>query len=1078
MSDKVNIKLLKELFVSQPLPIILGGNESTHGGLKEKRSLTADEEVVVDAICDTIAVDRSIIYHDTNIFEIGIDSLGAINLSVRLRNAGLSASVGLIMTNAVVQQLARLPCNSTTASEQGPSSGVQKRFSKLEFEFFDSHSPKIAKSSVSCVRPCLPLQEGLVARSMNSDSAIYVNHVVLKMNPAVDPVRLQNAWQKTSEQTEILRTVFVPLPSEIVQVVLEPNRRVDWTERQYNGLEEAMADFQIRQDAISQDITDNITPTPPLRICHAVTMGSRQPLALFISIHHSLYDGASFGMLLQDFVTQYGQDKPLPRRDRTGASHSVIVNQQSLRNLQEARLNFPTPRYCHPPSRSSKDARLAYNQHYPRSCRQFLLWYWLMQWAHLMLLTAWYFLEGRFPLAGADSVLLPCIATIPGRLNTEHLSTVEDVIRQVHKATAESLEYQHTSLRYIQRWVKSDGPIFDCLFSFIKATEDPGHDLWEEMESTMPSDYPLALEVEADAKNDCVRTTCGFAPAFGQPEYARDFVAKMNLIVSTIVSNESISLDSFSLSRSVLTTTKSTVKDWDDHPWSSLEFEICDMLKCFCGLEGLQISRNSSFLSLGLDSVTAIRFSSQLRDAGIPVSSADVMRFPCVGALAQSVVDKAAADVQSPPQSNCDDDSQLDEFASQVERLSPNDTIGPIFKCSPLQTAMISQTIASNGVVYVHPHIMRLAESTSVERVKEAYRLTTEANDILRTSFHSAPQMDSTWIGVVHSDVPPAWQEIAVPTGSDIAQAAMRCIQLGTGSAFCTPPIRPVIVNEPGGRLLVIVMHHSLYDGVSLPFIFDDLASAYRGVSLPDRPPFANAVRPLSQHQSEACQFWTKLFDGYHVIPLSQSLHHQPTAGMFYSESDIELSMPDISERCKEMEVTVQSVAILAYAKVLAKSTGRRDVAFGQVLAGRSSLGSEAERVVGPLFNTVAKRVTLEPELISNRNMVQQIQSFTVEAQSYEHAPLHEVQKSLRQNGVLCSATLVDTLFVFEKNVQTEEHDLAYHEIWKPYVADGYIRESEYKLNLQVEQTDKVVTVRASCYLAWVSSAATKKAIS
>ncbi|KAJ4235528.1 hypothetical protein NW757_013439 [Fusarium falciforme] len=95
--------------------------------------------------------------------------------------------------------------------------------------------------------------------------------------------------------------------------------------------------------------------------------------------------------------------------------------------------------------------------------------------------------------------------------------------------------------------------------------------------------------------------------------------------------------------------------------------------------------------------------------------------------------------------------------------------------------------------------------------------------------------------------------------------------------------------------------------------------------------------------------------------------------------------------------------------------------------------------------------------------MVQQIQAFTGQSQSYEHAPLHEVQKSLRQNGVLSAATLVDTLFVFQKNVQTLENDPANDDIWTPYVTDDYVPESEYKLNLEVEQTDKVITVRASC---------------
>ncbi|UPK95557.1 hypothetical protein LCI18_006492 [Fusarium solani-melongenae] len=1056
MSDKVNIKLLQEIFASQPLPDILRGNENTHGDLKGSRSLTADEDIIADAICDTIAVDRSIIHHHTNIFEVGIDSLSAINLSVRLRNAGLSAPVTLVMSNPVVEQLAHLPWDSNQASEQDSLSEVQKRFSKLESEFFESLPSEIHESSVACVRPCLPLQEGLVARSMNSDSPLYVNHVVLKMNPSADPALLQTAWQNTSDQTEILRTVFVPLPSEIVQVILEPNCRADWAERQYDGLEEAMAEFQILQDAISQDIISNIASIPPLRILHAVTTGSKKPLALFISIHHSLYDGASLGMLLQDFAAQYLADVSPPNRGSPDAFIRHVCSQsmekskshwrQALSHCRPTIFEKPaidSAQLSHSTTLSSSLSELegyaARLQSTVSSLMQAVFALALADAVGTSDVTYGLVLSGRvLPIVGADSVLLPCIATIPGRLDTEHLSTVEDVIHHIHKATAESLEYQHTPLRYIQRWVKSEGPIFDCLFSFIKSAEDQGHDLWEEAQSNMPSEYPLAVEVEADAKSNCVRITCGFTPAFGHPDYAQDFVAKINLIVSTIVPNESISLDSFNLSRSAPAATRSTVKDWDDHPWSRLELEISGMIKRFCGLEGLQISRNSSFLSLGLDSMTAIRFSSQLRDAGIPVSSAEVMCFPCVGALAHRVAEAAVADVPSPPLSYCDDDPQLDVFASRVERLCPNDTIKAIFKCSPLQTTMITQAIESNGVVYVHPHIVRLAESTSVDRLKEAYLLTIEANDILRTSFHTVPEMDCSWIGVVHSDVPLVWQEITVPSESDIAEL-------------------------PEGRLLVIIMHHALYDGVSLPFIFNDLASAYHGVSLPDRSPFANAVRHLSQDQSKACQFWTKLFDDYQVTPLPQFPQRQPSSGMFYSDTDIELGMMDISESCKEMEVTVQSVAILAYAKVLAKLTRRRDVAFGQVLAGRSSLGSEAECVLGPLFNTVAKRVTLEPKLISNRNMVQRIQAFTGQSQSYEHAPLHEVQKSLRQNGVLSAATLVDTLFVFQKNVQTLENGSASDDIWTPYVTDDYIPESEYKLNLEVEQTDKAVTVRASC---------------
>jgi ferricrocin synthase len=1081
MSDKVNSNLLQELFASMPLPQVLGGNETMHNGLHQGRELTTDEEVVIDAICDTIAIERSTIYPHTNIFEIGIDSLSAINLSVRLRNVGLSASVALVMGNPIVEQLARLPRDSSPASEADSSSKVQTRFSKLEAELFESRPSNIHRSSVASVRPCLPLQEGLVARSMNSNSDLYVNHIVLKMNSSVDPARLQAAWQDTIKETEILRTVFVPLPSEIVQVILEPSHCGDWTERQYDSFEVAMADFHCRQDAIGRDITSNIACVPPLRILHAVSPVSKQALALFISIHHCLYDGASLGMLLQDFAARYLAVVPPPNR----GSPETFIKHVCSQNMEKSELYWrqilsdcrPTI-FKKPVWDSTGHAHsTTLSQSLPEleSCAAGLksTLSSLIQAAFALAVadavgssdvTYGVVLSGRaLPVTGADSVLLPCITTIPARLLIENRSSVEDVIQHVHKSTAEALDYQHTALRHIQRWVKAEGPIFDCLFSFIKSAQEQSHDLWEEMESTMPSDYPIALEVEADEKNKCVRMTCGFTSAFGHQNDAQDFMAKINLILSAVVSNQPMPLDSLHSSWPGATAKMDTRKDWDDHQWSNLELEICGIVKRFCGLEGLQISKNASFLSLGLDSVTAIRFSSQLRDAGITVSSGEVMRFPCVGALAHSIIEKARAGAPSPPRSNCDDDVQLDEFASQVERLSPDDTVDSVFKCSPLQSAMITQTIGANGVLYVHPHVVRLAESTSVDQLREAYRLTIMANDILRTSFHPAPEMDSSWIGIVHSHVPATWQEVTLPSGTDVIQAITPYVKLDTESAFSTPPIQPVIVNEAEGRLLVIIMHHALYDGVSLPFIFDDLASAYHGTSLPNRPRFADAVRSLSQDQTKACQFWIKTFEGYEVTPLPRFPHHQPSPEMFYSEAEIELGMKHISDSCKEMEVTVQSVAILAYAKVLAKMTGKRDVAFGQVLAGRSSLEPEAERVVGPLFNTVAMRVTLDPTFISNRSKVQMIQNFTIEAQSHEHAPLHEVQKSLRRNGALSAAALVDTLFVFQNNVHMLQDNPTDYKIWVPYITDNYIPDSEYKMNLEVEQTDKAIMVRVSC---------------
>ncbi|RKK65277.1 Nonribosomal peptide synthetase 2 [Fusarium oxysporum] len=716
MSNKVNSKLLQELFASLPLSDVFRGNEAAHDGLNKDRELTANEEAVADAICQTLAIDQSVIYPQTNIFEIGIDSLSAINLSVRLRHIGLSASVALVMSNPVVEQLARLPWTTNPPSVVVSSSEVQSRLSNLESQLLESQTPNMNELPVTSVRPCLPLQEGLVARSINSNSGLYVNHIVLKMNPSADPVRLQNAWQDTIKETEILRTAFVPLQSGIVQVVLKPNYSGDWTEGQYDDLEVAMAHFQSRQNVIGRDITNNMMSIPPLRIEHVVTTVSRQPLALFISIHHGLYDGVSFNMLLQDFAARYLPDMAPPKRGSSEAFIKHVYSQNIERSesywcltLAGCRpTTFKKPvsdptRHVHStmlwPSLPELESCAACLKSTLSSLAQAVFALTVADAVSASDVTYGVVLSGRvLPVAGANSVLLPCIATIPARLNMENLSSVEDVVKHVHKGNSEALDYQHNSLRHIQRWIKAEGPIFDCLFSFTRSAPGQSHGLWEGMESSMPSEYPLALEVEADEKNKRVLLTCGFTSSFGQTDDAQDIMEKLNLILSALVSNPSISLNSLNLSWSSATAITETKKDWEGRPWSNLKVGICDLVKRFSGLEGQQISRNTEFLSLGLDSVTAIRFSSQLRDAGVSASPAEVMRFSCIGALAHSVFEKTAAEVPSPPRSNYDDDILLDEFTCQVERLSSDDTVESVFKCSPLQTAMITEPLNPKGL--------------------------------------------------------------------------------------------------------------------------------------------------------------------------------------------------------------------------------------------------------------------------------------------------------------------------------------------------------------------------------------------
>ncbi|KAE8320108.1 hypothetical protein BDV41DRAFT_516754 [Aspergillus transmontanensis] len=1082
MSGKANLKELHALFVDLPLTTVLQGNNAINKDVSAvSRPLTADEEAVVKEVCTVISTDPSNIGPMTNIFEIGLDSLSAIGLSIKLRKIGYQATVALVMSNPVIEQLARLPRTTSSLDGQDSLSNTRQRLLDIESQYSKSSPAGVDLSQVASVRPCLPLQEGLVARSINSGGdQLYVNHVILQLGK-VDLSQLKSAWQTVVNDNEILRTAFAPLDKEIVQVVFSPDsNQLRWTEGEYGTLEESIERSKLQQEEVTRDIISNISNTPPVRFHTAKSSETTEPLALFISIHHALYDGESFSMLMDDVTARYAED-PVPERGLPLAFIEHVYGE----DLEKAKKHWTEYLAgCHPtifredpsvmelPTSAHKqlsnklsvlERRSASLQTTVPSLIQAIFALLLADTVGASDVTYGLVLSGRaVSVAGADSVLLPCITTIPSRLDTNGLGTVTDVIEAVQRSTVRSLDYQHTSLRHIQRWSNSQTPLFDCLFSYVRATEPERHSLWKELDSHMPAEYPLAVEVEANHATDTINLNCLFSPAFGSLYNGEEFLEKMDAVLASVASGESVSLDSFNLLRLEESGSRSSAIQWDETTWSNTETEIRGLVASFCGLSLTDVSKGASFLSLGIDSVTAIQFARKLRESGLNSSSSDVMRFSCVGALAKHV------EQSSLPQStthgehvNGTADIPLDVYQKHVRLLSYNDSVEAMFECTPLQAGMITQSLASSGQVYVNPHPIRLNNSVDISRLRGAVQEIIKRNDILRTSFHLIGELGSSWIGAVHAHPPLEWQELSLPSGCDVLAKVNALFSFGKESSFEVPPIRSVLVNQPEGRVLIVVMHHSLYDGASLPFFFEDLAITYNGESPSERPQFSETVKYVTNGQDEACDFWTRKLSGYEAVELPQLPSHESLDRMFLSEGRVDLDLPLIVDACKKMEVTVQSVAILAYAKALARLIGKRDIAFGQVLAGRSVPGTE--RTFGPLFNTVAQRVTFEPKFLSNRAMASRLQQLTTEAQEYQHAPLRVVQNSLRKADTLKATSLFDTLFVFQKSADFVGSILEEQQIWKPYETDDYAAQAEYKLNVEVDHGQDGIAVSANC---------------
>ena len=1081
LSGKVDMKPLQALFLNTSLPAVLRGNNAgaTDASASTDRPLNDNEQAVVNEICTVISTDPSVIGPLTNIFECGLDSLSAISLSVKLRGIGYDASVARVMSNPVIEQLARLPRSVETANGDAASTALRQRLEAMDSQFRQNPPSSVDLSRVASVRPCLPLQEGLVARSINSEGhQLYVNHIALQLAESVNSDQLKAVWQTAASDNEILRTTFAPLDQEMVQVLFSGDSyKIRWEEQEAAGLDEAVAMVNAQQESISQDIISNISTVPPVQFRLLKSSATKEPLLLVISIHHALYDGESFSMLMEEVAARYAGDS-IPQR----GSPSEFIENVCSQDLEKAKQHWTASLGgCHPtifrsdsnapePSVDVHRAAASKLSQLERCSANFkttvpslvqaifgLLLADLVDAADVTFGTV---LSGRaVSVSGVDSVLLPCITTVPGRLDTSGLNTVTDVVANVQKSSVKSLEFQHTSLRHIQRWLKSETPLFDCLFSFIRSTGPSKYNFWKELESHMPADYPFAVEAEADSAADLVYLNCRFSTTFGDSFSADEFLEKMDAVLSSVTSGENISLENFNLSQPQSVSSRSDPQ-WDETAWSTDEAKIRGLVASFCGLELNTVTKGASFLSLGIDSVTAIQFARNLRDSGFNASSSDVMHFSCVGALTVQLCAEQTQEDDSELPSN---DISVDSYSSLVPILGPQDSVSAMFACTPLQSSMITGTLGSAGDVYVHPHPVRLADSVDVSLLRHSLRQVIQANDIFRTSFHSIEELGFAWVGAVHKNPPLSWHEMCLPSTADPLSAVTDMFRFDKESAFEIPPIRSVLVTRPHDRLLVVVMHHALYDGASLPFFFEDVASIYQNGTVSGRPQFSDTVHHVLNGQDKACDFWTQKLTGYQIAEIPALASSDAQNKMFMSERRVGLDISNIIDSCKSMEVTVQSISLLAYSKVLTQLLGKRDVAFGQVLAGRSLPGPGAEKTIGPLFNTVAQRVTFEPKFLSNKAMARRVQQLTTNAQVHQHASLRTIQNRLRQIDGLKSGSLFDTLFVFQKSADFDTTVLEEQQIWTPYEADNYAAQAEHKLNIEINHGRDGIVARATC---------------
>jgi bacitracin synthase 3 len=227
--------------------------------------------------------------------------------------------------------------------------------------------------------------------------------------------------------------------------------------------------------------------------------------------------------------------------------------------------------------------------------------------------------------------------------------------------------------------------------------------------------------------------------------------------------------------------------------------------------------------------------------------------------------------------------------------------------------------------------------------------------------------------------------------------------------------------------MLLWSLHHIIVDGWCMPILFNDFMNFYyslkRGVryselvALVDEQKketdgYGEYVHWLEQQdRAEGLSYWRKLLSDYDIVAEIKPLQTPEPSVAQVAEARITISR-EISEEllllAAENHVTINNVMEAAWGVILQNYNKSKDVVFGKVVSGRNADLKGIDQIVGLFINTIPLRVQCE-ETTTVVKLLKAIQQQGMEGSAYDYCSLAEIQNLTPQKS-----DLVKTLFVFE----------------------------------------------------------------
>ncbi|BDD56751.1 NRPS protein [Monascus purpureus] len=425
------------------------------------------------------------------------------------------------------------------------------------------------------------------------------------------------------------------------------------------------------------------------------------------------------------------------------------------------------------------------------------------------------------------------------------------------------------------------------------------------------------------------------------------------------------------------------------------EAALQQCLEIALGIDKDTVGPDDDFFSLGGDSLSAMRLVSVVRKQGLALSVKDIMGSPKLGEMAKKLKATTLGDLSSLKEFSLLN-ADVNRVKSDVEsKLTDVDirTVQDIYPALPFQFELVFASSIYPGK-YTAQFVLTPLNG-DIEKLKLAWEQTLSQTPTLRTRIVHCDDIGTLQ---VISNTPVAWgaeEYLSIYLEKDISKG------MSFGEALCRSAVaKDETTNH---RVLVLTIHHALYDGMSLPLIMNRLNQNFWGHEI-DHPPGYNEYVGLIQKQdrSAAERFWISYLRGAKMTPFP----NVKKGTKICADSLMTYEMPSRSPSmgC----VTVASTLRAAWAVLLSHYSGESDVVFGSVQSGRNVELSGVDKVIGPMATVLPMRtVIIADETV--KDMLVAFQQQTVEMIPFETMGLSQISRLSDSASAACDC---NTLFI------------------------------------------------------------------